>query len=423
MAIIQWFPGHMAKALRQVKENLKLVDVVLELVDARLPESSRNPQLRDLLQDKPSIIVLTKMDLADPKETRKWIEYYEKMGQPAVAINSVQGSLKVIDKKIKEVLAEKLANKKARGILSQRIKVMCIGIPNVGKSTLLNHLVKKNVAQVGNRPGVTKSQQWLKAGKDLQLLDTPGILWPKFEDPIVGKKLALTGAIISPAQGSESKQNSALEKAIESNNKKVATQNKEIQAEKSSQASSVQKASSEQATSRSESSSSDSLTQAELTRAQTLPITAVGDSVLADASATLQGIFPNMYVDAKVGRQVKEAIPVLQSLAQMGKLSDTVLISEGTNGPFTEDEMQQIMTILGDKRKVYWINVHVPTRRWQDQVNDDLKEAAKKYHNLKIIDWYAYSKDHADWFYGDNVHPNPEGLKYYGPFVAKQILK
>ena len=130
-----------------------------------------------------------------------------------------------------------------------------------------------------------------------------------------------------------------------------------------------------------------------------------------------------MYVDAKVGRQVKEAIPVLQSLAQMGKLSDTVLISEGTNGPFTEDEMQQIMTILGDKRKVYWINVHVPTRRWQDQVNDDLKEGAKKYHNLKIIDWYAYSKDHADWFYGDNVHPNPEGLKYYGPFVAKQILK
>ena len=195
MAIIQWFPGHMAKALRQVKENLKLVDVVLELVDARLPESSRNPQLKDLLQDKPSIIVLTKMDLADPKETRKWIEYYEKMGQPAVAINSVQGSLKVIDKKIKEVLAEKLANKKARGILSQRIKVMCIGIPNVGKSTLLNHLVKKNVAQVGNRPGVTKSQQWLKAGKDLQLLDTPGILWPKFEDQTVGQHLAFTGAI------------------------------------------------------------------------------------------------------------------------------------------------------------------------------------------------------------------------------------
>ena len=212
---------------------------------------------------------------------------------------------------------------------------------------------------------------------------------------------------------------------IESNNKKVATQNKEIQAGKSSQASSAQTASSssEQAASSSESSSSDSLTQAELTRAQTLPITAVGDSVLADASATLQGIFPNMYVDAKVGRQVREAVPVLQSLAQMGKLSDTVLISEGTNGPFTADEMQQIMTILGDKRKVYWINVHVPTRRWQDQVNADLKEAAKKYHNLKIIDWYAYSKDHADWFYSDNVHPNPEGLKYYGPFVAKQILK
>lgn len=195
MAIIQWFPGHMAKAMRQVKENLKLVDIVLELVDARLPESSRNPQLAELLKDKPSIVVLTKKDLADPKQTQKWIEYYDKMGQPAVAINSVQGSLKVIDTKIKNVLAEKLANKKARGIRSQRIKVMCIGIPNVGKSTLLNHLVKKNVAQVGNRPGVTKAQQWLKAGKDLQLLDTPGILWPKFEDPLVGKKLALTGAI------------------------------------------------------------------------------------------------------------------------------------------------------------------------------------------------------------------------------------
>lgn len=195
MAIIQWFPGHMAKAMRQVKENLKLVDIVLELVDARLPESSRNPQLAELLKDKPSIIVLTKKDLADPKQTQKWIEYYEKTGHPAVAINSVQGSLKVIDAKIKDVLAEKLANKKARGIRSQRIKVMCIGIPNVGKSTLLNHLVKKNVAQVGNRPGVTKAQQWLKAGKDLQLLDTPGILWPKFEDPLVGKKLALTGAI------------------------------------------------------------------------------------------------------------------------------------------------------------------------------------------------------------------------------------
>lgn len=195
MAIIQWFPGHMAKALRQVKENLKSVDIVLELVDARLPESSRNPQLAEVLQDKPSIIVLTKMDLADPTETKRWINYYESMGQPAIAVNSNSGNLKIIEKKIKEILADKLQSRKEKGIQNQKLRAMCIGIPNVGKSTLLNHLVKKNVAQTGNRPGVTKAQQWLKAGKDLQLLDTPGILWPKFEDPLVGKKLALTGAI------------------------------------------------------------------------------------------------------------------------------------------------------------------------------------------------------------------------------------
>lgn len=195
MAIIQWFPGHMAKALRQVKENLKSVDIVLELVDARLPESSRNPQLAEVLQDKPSIIVLTKMDLADPAETKRWINYYESMGQPAIAVNSNGGNLKIIEKKIKEILADKLQSRKEKGIQNQKLRAMCIGIPNVGKSTLLNHLVKKNVAQTGNRPGVTKAQQWLKAGKDLQLLDTPGILWPKFEDPLVGKKLALTGAI------------------------------------------------------------------------------------------------------------------------------------------------------------------------------------------------------------------------------------
>lgn len=195
MAIIQWFPGHMAKALRQVKENLKSVDIVLELVDARLPESSRNPQLAEVLQDKPSIIVLTKMDLADPAETKRWINYYESMGQPAIAVNSNSGNLKIIEKKIKEILADKLQSRKEKGIQNQKLRAMCIGIPNVGKSTLLNHLVKKNVAQTGNRPGVTKAQQWLKTGKDLQLLDTPGILWPKFEDPLVGKKLALTGAI------------------------------------------------------------------------------------------------------------------------------------------------------------------------------------------------------------------------------------
>ncbi|WP_290033965.1 ribosome biogenesis GTPase YlqF [Ligilactobacillus cholophilus] len=195
MTVIQWYPGHMAKAIRQVKENLKLVDIVLELVDARLPESSRNPQLEEILQNKLTIRVLTKADLADPKLNREWVDFYEAEGQPAIAINSNQGSLKAIENKIKSVMADKLLKRQEKGIINQRIKVMCIGIPNVGKSTLLNHLVKKNIAQTGNKPGVTKSQQWLKAGKTLQLLDTPGILWPKFEDPIVGKKLALTGAI------------------------------------------------------------------------------------------------------------------------------------------------------------------------------------------------------------------------------------
>lgn len=195
MTVIQWYPGHMAKAIRQVKENLKLVDIVLELVDARLPEASRNPQLEEVLQNKRTIRVLTKADLADLKLNREWVNYYECHGQPAIAINSNQGSLKIIEKKIKNVMADKLAQRQEKGIINQRIKVMCVGIPNVGKSTLLNHLVKKNIAQTGNKPGVTKAQQWLKVGKSLQLLDTPGILWPKFEDPLVGKELALTGAI------------------------------------------------------------------------------------------------------------------------------------------------------------------------------------------------------------------------------------
>ncbi len=129
-----------------------------------------------------------------------------------------------------------------------------------------------------------------------------------------------------------------------------------------------------------------------------------------------------MYIDAKVGRQPREIIPILQSLSQSGKLANTVLISEGTNGPYSEQEMQQIMDILGSQRKVYWVNVHVPTRRWQDQVNSDLAASAKKYSNLHIIDWYSYSKDHSSWFYSDNVHPNKEGLQYYAPYIAKQIL-
>lgn len=196
MAIIQWYPGHMVKAIRQVEEKLKLVDIVFELVDARIPVSSRNPMIEDVIKSKPHLLILTKADLADPKETKKWLDYYKSRNEYAIALNSKEHSTEnIILKKTQEILADKLANKADRGIKNAEIRSMCIGIPNVGKSTLLNHLVNKKVAITGDRPGVTKKQQWLRSRRGLYLLDTPGILWPKFEDQNVGNKLAFTGAI------------------------------------------------------------------------------------------------------------------------------------------------------------------------------------------------------------------------------------
>ena len=193
---IQWFPGHMAKARREVAEKLKLVDIVLEIVDARLPISSRNPMLDSLIQQKPRLMLLNKSDLADVKETQKWHDYFASQGIHCLAINANQGKgINKITPKVKEILAEKIERQAARGMKPRPVRAMCIGIPNVGKSTLLNRLANKNMAKTGNMPGVTKGQQWLKTGKDLELLDTPGILWPKFEDKEIGKKLALTGAI------------------------------------------------------------------------------------------------------------------------------------------------------------------------------------------------------------------------------------
>ena len=193
---IQWFPGHMAKARREVAEKLKLVDIVLEIVDARLPISSRNPMLDSLIQQKPRLMLLNKSDLADVKETQRWHDYFASQGIHCLAINANQGKgINKITPKVKEILAEKIAKQAARGMKPRPVRAMCIGIPNVGKSTLLNRLANKNMAKTGNMPGVTKGQQWLKTGKDLELLDTPGILWPKFEDKEIGKKLALTGAI------------------------------------------------------------------------------------------------------------------------------------------------------------------------------------------------------------------------------------
>lgn len=193
---IQWFPGHMAKARRQVTENLKLVDIIFELIDARLPLSSRNPMIDEVINQKTRLLILNKADMADEQETRRWVQYFADRGHKAVAINSLEGKgLQQVTKAAQELLQEKFDRMKARGMKPRAIRAMIVGIPNVGKSTLINRLAKKNIAKTGNTPGVTKSQQWIKFGKELELLDTPGILWPKFEDQEVGYKLALTGAI------------------------------------------------------------------------------------------------------------------------------------------------------------------------------------------------------------------------------------
>lgn len=196
MATIQWFPGHMSKARRQVQENLKFVDFVTVLVDARLPLSSQNPMLTKIVGYKPKLMILNKVDLADPVATKEWQDYFESQGIKTLAINSKeQSTVKKVTDAAKSLMADKIARQKERGIQIETLRTMIIGIPNAGKSTLMNRLAGKKIAVVGNKPGVTKGQQWLKTNKDLEILDTPGILWPKFEDEEVGLKLALTGAI------------------------------------------------------------------------------------------------------------------------------------------------------------------------------------------------------------------------------------
>ncbi|HEK9113907.1 TPA: ribosome biogenesis GTPase YlqF [Streptococcus equi subsp. equi] len=196
MATIQWFPGHMSKARRQVQENIKHVDFVTILVDARLPLSSQNPMLTKIVGDKPKLMLLNKADLADNTHTKKWQQYYEKQGIKTLAINAKeQATVKRVTEVAKELMADKLRRLRERGIQKETLRTMIIGIPNAGKSTLMNRLAGKKIATVGNKPGVTKGQQWLKSNKELEILDTPGILWPKFEDELVGLKLALTGAI------------------------------------------------------------------------------------------------------------------------------------------------------------------------------------------------------------------------------------
>ncbi|ASK63508.1 ribosome biogenesis GTPase YlqF [Virgibacillus phasianinus] len=193
---IQWFPGHMAKARRQVEEKLKLVDFVIELVDARAPLSSQNPMLQQVLQSKPKMVILMKKDLADQRETDRWISYFQdrKMSAMAINVNDKSDIQKVIHlaKEFGKAKMDKLLKK---GIQPRAARAMIIGIPNVGKSTLINRLANKKAAKTGDRPGVTKQQLWIKVKKDFELLDTPGILWPKFEDEMVGLRLAALGTI------------------------------------------------------------------------------------------------------------------------------------------------------------------------------------------------------------------------------------
>ena len=196
LPIIQWYPGHMKKARELVGENLKLVDVVVELLDARIPAASANPMLREIIGDKPRVVALNKKDLADEKMTKRWLEHFRDEKLPAVALDSVTGKgmrelLSLIEKAAK-YRTEKLVSK---GVAARKARVMVLGIPNVGKSSLINRLAGAAKAKTADKPGVTRAKQWIRIGADVDLLDTPGILWPKFEDPEVGLRLAFTGAV------------------------------------------------------------------------------------------------------------------------------------------------------------------------------------------------------------------------------------
>lgn len=193
---IQWFPGHMAKTRRLVGENLKLVDVVIELLDARIPLSSQNPEINSIIKGKPKIVVLNKSDLADEEVSRKWKEWYNNNGQANIFINSITGSgIKELKAKLRELMKDKMEREKAKGRIFRPIRTMVVGIPNVGKSSFINKIAGRAITVTGDRPGVTRSKLWVKINNEIELLDTPGILWPKFEDERVGLNLAYTGAI------------------------------------------------------------------------------------------------------------------------------------------------------------------------------------------------------------------------------------
>lgn len=192
----QWYPGHMTKAKRQMQEDIKLVDLVIELVDARIPMSSRNPDIDELGKNKARLILLNKADLADKQANQAWTEYFEKKGYTVVRMDArSKAQIKPVNNAILEACKEKIERDRRRGIKNRPVRAMVVGIPNVGKSTFINSFAGKACAKTGNKPGVTKGKQWIRLNKSVELLDTPGILWPKFEDQSVGLKLALIGSI------------------------------------------------------------------------------------------------------------------------------------------------------------------------------------------------------------------------------------
>lgn len=196
MQNIQWFPGHMTKTKRQIQASLKLVDAVAEIIDARIPVSSRNPDLDSIIQNKPRVVLMNKCDMANPSATQNWINYYSEKGIPAIPVDCKSGKgLNKFVPAVNEVLKEKIERQKEKGMKNPTIRVMIVGIPNVGKSTFINRISGNNRAKAEDKPGVTRGNQWFTLKKGFEVLDTPGVLWPKFEDKTVGERLAFTGAV------------------------------------------------------------------------------------------------------------------------------------------------------------------------------------------------------------------------------------
>lgn len=193
---IQWFPGHMTKTKRQIQASLKLVDAVAEILDARIPLSSKNPDLQKLIQNKPKVVLLNKCDMANQTATSRWIDYYASQGITAIAVDCKSGKgLNKFAPAVNNVLSERRERLKAKGMVNPMLRIMIVGIPNVGKSSFINRVAKQNRAKVEDRPGVTRGNQWYSIAKNIEMLDTPGVLWPKFDDKIVGERLAFTGAV------------------------------------------------------------------------------------------------------------------------------------------------------------------------------------------------------------------------------------